>query len=39
MAKYRIIRMQKLQKDAITGIQKHNQRERKDSKKKRLKDN
>ncbi|MBZ5483254.1 plasmid recombination protein [Staphylococcus aureus] len=27
MAKYGIIRMQKFHKDAITGIQKHNQRE------------
>ncbi|WP_254177884.1 plasmid recombination protein [Priestia megaterium] len=39
MAKYGIIRMQKFRKDAITGIQQHNQREGKDSNKKRLKDN
>ncbi|WP_387682688.1 plasmid recombination protein [Kitasatospora sp. NPDC058115] len=29
MAKYGIIRMQKFHKDAILGIQKHNQREEK----------
>lgn len=34
MAKYGIIRMQKFHKDAITGIQKHNQREGENSKNK-----
>jgi len=38
MAKYGIIRMQKFHKDAILGIQKYNQRERKDSKMMGLKD-
>lgn len=32
MAQYGIIRMQKFKKDAVTGIQKHNQREGKESK-------
>jgi hypothetical protein len=31
--------MRKFHKDAVTGIQKHNQRERKDSKMMGLKDN
>ncbi|MCT9853146.1 MobV family relaxase [Priestia megaterium] len=39
MAKYGIIRMQKFHKDAITGIQKHNQREGKNSKNKDIDSN
>jgi hypothetical protein len=34
MAQYGIIRIQKFKKEAITGIQKHNQREGKESKNK-----
>ncbi|WP_393960359.1 MobV family relaxase [Priestia megaterium] len=39
MAKYGIIRMQKFHKDAITGIQKHNQREGENSKNKDIDSN
>jgi hypothetical protein len=39
MAKYGIIRMQKFHKDAILGIQKHNQREGKNSKNKDIDSN
>ncbi|MFE7084136.1 MobV family relaxase [Priestia megaterium] len=39
MAKYGIIRMQKFKKEAITGIQKHNQREGENSKNKDIDSN